>query len=96
MIEKAISIFFVNLSENLSCSNNAIIAQGVKIERPAIFGFNSGLNDLDLQLHSDSCFCSIRVGSHFLAKQLSQYNCLQVQDILNKYNVFSVVLCIVY
>ena len=80
--------FSVNLSENLSCSNNAIVAQGVKIERPAIFGFNSGLKDLDLQLHSESCLCSICVKSHYLTQQLSRYNCLKVQDTLNKYNVF--------
>ena len=80
--------FSVNLSENLSYGNNAIVAQGVKIERPAIFGFNSGLKDLDLQLHSESCLCSICVKSHYLTQQLSRYNCLKVQDILNKYNVF--------
>ena len=80
--------FSVNLSENFSCSNSTIIAQGVNIENPAIFGFNSGLTDLDLQLHSQSCFCSISIESHFLIQKLSQYNCLQVQYILENYNIF--------
>ena len=82
------NFFSVNLSEDISYSNIAIVAQGVSIERPAVFGFNSGLKDLDLQLHAESCFCSICIQSHFLAQKLSQYNCLKVQDILNKYNIF--------
>ncbi|MBT65752.1 MAG: AraC family transcriptional regulator [Synechococcus sp. NP17] len=80
--------FSVNLSENVSCSNNTIVAQGVHIEKPAILGFNSGLTDLDLQLHSESCFCSISIESHFLMQKLSQYNCLKVQYILENYNIF--------
>ena len=82
------SFFFVNLSENLSYGDRVIVAQGVNIEKPAIFGFNSGLIDLDLQLHSECCFCTISIENVFLAQKLSQYNCINVQSILDKYNIF--------
>lgn len=82
------SFFSVNLSENISYGNRVIVAQGVNIEKPAIFGFNSGLIDLDLQLHSECCFCTISVKNNFLAQKLSQYNCIKVQHILDKYNIF--------
>ena len=51
--------FSVNLSDDLS--SDSVIAQGVSIAKPAIFGFNKELKDLDLQLSTGCRFCSIVV-----------------------------------
>jgi AraC-like DNA-binding protein len=79
--------FSVNLSDDPSRDN--VMAQGVTIARPAIFGFNKELKDLDLQLSTGCRFCSIIIPELFLMAKLSEYSANNVQDILNKFNILS-------
>ena len=65
------------------------MAQGVTIARPAIFGFNKELKDLDLQLSTGCRFCSIIIPELFLMAKLSEYSANNVQDVLNKFNILS-------
>ena len=79
--------FSVNLSDDPTRDN--VVAQGVSIARPAIFGFNKELKDLDLQLSTGCRFCSIVIPEPFLMAKLSEYGATNVQDILNKFNILS-------
>ena len=79
--------FSVNLSDDPS--RDTVMAQGVSIARPAIFGFNKELKDLDLQLSTGCRFCSIVIPELFLKTKLSEYGTNNIQDILNKFNILS-------
>lgn len=79
--------FSVNLSDDPS--RDTVVAQGVSIARPAIFGFNKELKDLDLQLSTGCRFCSIVIPELFLKTKLSEYGTNNIQDILNKFNILS-------
>ena len=79
--------FSVNLSDDPIRDN--IVAQGVSIARPAIFGFNKELKDLDLQLSTGCRFCSIVIPEPIMMAKLSEYGATNVQDILNKFNILS-------
>ena len=79
--------FSVNLSDDLA--SDSVVAQGVSISRPAIFGFNKELKDLDLQLSTGCRFCSIVVPDLFLLNKLAEYGATDTQAILDKFNILS-------
>ena len=66
--------------------SNCLVAQGVSFQRPALFGFNNNLRDVDLVLPACSNMCVIAVPNHFLAKQLDGFGCFDSFDILDKFN----------
>lgn len=70
-------------------SSSSIVAQGVSLSRPAIFGFNSSLKDLDLHINSYSRLCSIVVPVKYLSFILRQYRCLDLSEFFDRYNVFT-------
>ena len=78
-------LFSVDLSSNFS--SGYIQAQGDLMSCPAMFGFNSGLKDLDLKLPSSSRICSISVPVAFLLRRLDELSCVDALEILDKYNV---------
>lgn len=80
-----------HFSLNLSCSPalDNVLAQGVSIAKPAIFGFNQDLKDLDLQFGSSCRFCSIVVPELFLNKKLIDLGCSDMQDVLGDFNILS-------
>ena len=81
-------LFSLNLSD--SPALDSIVAQGVSITKPAIFGFNENLKDLDLQLSAGCRFCSIIVPEHFLAKKMTEVGCFFVmKDILSAFNILT-------
>ena len=82
-----ITTFSVDLSA--PSLSSPIMAQGVNITRPSIFGFNSSLKDLDLHLDSCSELCSIIVSSTYLSRVFQKYNLYNLSDIFDRYNVFS-------
>ena len=80
--------FSINLSDNPL--RDCLIAQGVCITRPAIFGFNEHLKDLDLQLNAGCRFCNIVVPECFLAEKLTELGYFfDVKDILGNFNILS-------
>ncbi len=79
--------FTVDLCSEVSASK--IIAQGVSISRPAIFGFNSCLKDLDLHMNANSCLCSVVIPVDHLKSVLHLYKCSGLTDFFNDYNIFS-------
>lgn len=80
-----------HFSFNLSCNPTLdnVLAQGVSIARPAIFGFNQNLKDLDLQFSSGCRFCSIVVPELFLNKKLIDLGCFDMQGVLDDFNILS-------
>ena len=81
-------LFSLNLSD--SPALDSIVAQGVSITKPAIFGFNENLKDLDLQLSAGCRFCSIIVPEHFFAKKMTELGCFFVmKDILSAFNILT-------
>ena len=79
--------FSLNLSDDPA--RECVVAQGVSISRPAIFGFNNELKDLDLQLSTGCRFCSIIIPDLFLMNKLTEYGATNVQNILDKFNILS-------
>jgi len=79
--------FCINLSEEPFA--HKVFAQGVRIEQTAVFGFNTGLKDLDLRLDAGCRFCSITVPSSLLIQKLSQCDYAVMQNILNNFNILS-------
>ena len=67
----------IDLSFRLSSS--LVVAQGVSLSRPAIFGFNSSLKDLDLRMNSYSRLCLIVVPVKYLSFVLRQSRCLDLR-----------------
>ena len=79
--------FTIDLSARLSSS--PVMAQGVSISRPSIFGFNSLLKDLDLRINACSRLCSIVVPVQYLSSVLCQHRCLGLKEFFDDYNVFA-------
>ncbi len=80
--------FSLNLSDDPA--RESLVAQGVSITRPAIFGFNENLKDLDLQLSAGCRFCSIVVPEHFFAKRLTELGCFpDVKNTLGGFNILT-------
>ena len=80
--------FSLNLSD--SPVRDSLVAQGVSITRPAIFGFNENLKDLDLQLSAGCRFCSIVVPEHFFAKKMTEFGCFfDMKDIMSTFNILT-------
>ena len=79
--------FTIDLSSKPSSST--VVAQGVSLSRPAIFGFNASLKDLDLHMNAYSRLCSIVVPAKYLSFVLHQYRCLNLKEFFDRYNVFA-------
>ena len=56
---------------------------------PALFGFNSGVKDLDLVLPACSSMCAIAMSDDFLLTQLEDFACLAALETLEKFNVLA-------
>ena len=80
-------LFSVDLNANVS--SEYIEAQGVSITRPAVFGFNSQLKDLDLKLPSSSLMCSIVVPIEQIISRADELLRSDILDLLNSFNVVS-------
>ena len=80
-------VFSIDLSEVIS--SDFIQAQGVTLTRPALFGFNANLKDLDLVLPSGSQMCTIVLDDDFLVGQVQSYGCVEVLETLDQFNVLS-------
>ena len=79
--------FTIDLSPRLS--SLPVTAQGVSISRPAIFGFNSALKDLDLHMNACSRLCSIVVPVHYFSSLLYQHRCSSLKEFFDDYNVYA-------
>ena len=80
-------IFSLDLSP--TSPNHCIRAQGISLTRPALFGFNSNLKDMDLVLPACSSMCAIVVSDCFLLSQLQGLGCVEVLEILERFNVLA-------
>lgn len=80
-------IFSIDLSEAIY--SDFIRAQGVALTRPALFGFNANLKDLDLVLPAGSQMCAITLQDDFLLGQMKRLACEDVLEILDQFNVLS-------
>ena len=69
--------------------SHCIRAQGVSLTRSALFGFNNNLTDMDLVLPVCSDMCAIAVSDNFFLNQLQRFNCLEVLDTLERFNVLA-------
>ena len=70
-------------------SSDCIRAQGVTLTRPALFGFNANLKDLDLLLPAGSQMCSIALQDKYLLSQVQRLACVEVLETLDQFNVLS-------
>ena len=80
-------IFAIDLT--LPSPSDCIQAQGISLTRPALFGFNSGVKDMDLVLPSCSSMCAIAMSDDFLLTQLEGLGCLAALETLEKFNVLA-------
>jgi AraC-like DNA-binding protein len=80
-------MFSLDLSP--STPTECIQAQGVSLTRPALFGFNYNLKDLDLVLPACSNMCVIALSDKFFLSQLENLTCLDVLETLDKFNVLA-------
>ena len=80
-------IFAIDLT--LPSPSDCIQAQGVSLTRPALFGFNSGVKDMDLVLPACSSMCAIAMSDDFLLTQLEDFACLAALETLEKFNVLA-------
>jgi len=80
-------IFSIDLSHGIS--PDFIQAQGVTLARPALFGFNANLKDLDLVLPAGSQMCAIALQDDFLTGQMQRLACDEVMETLDHFNVLS-------
>ena len=80
-------IFSIDLSQ--AFSSDFIQAQGVVLTRPALFGFNANLKDLDLVLPAGSQMCAIALQDDFLLGQMQRLACEEVLETLDQFNVLS-------
>ena len=69
--------------------SNCIQAQGISLTRPALFGFNSNLKDMDLVLPACSRMCAIAVSESFLLSQLQGLECDEALETLDRFNVLA-------
>lgn len=79
------TLFSIKLSLTKNPSS-CIEAQGISLQRPALFGFNNNLKDVDLILPAYSNLCIIAIPNFFLAKQLECFGCLDTLEILDRFN----------
>ena len=80
--------FSLNLSD--SPARDSLVAQGVSISRPAVFGFNENLKDLDLQLSAGCRFCSIVVPQNFFSKKLIELGIFfDMKEVLTTFNILT-------
>jgi AraC family ethanolamine operon transcriptional activator len=80
-------VFSIDLSSGIS--SDCIRAQGVTLTRPALFGFNANLKDLDLVLPAGSQMCAIALQDDFLLGQMKSLACEEVLETLDQFNVLS-------
>ena len=80
-------VFSIDLSKVIS--SDFIQAQGVTLTRPALFGFNANLKDLDLVLPSGSQMCTVVLDDNFLVGQVQSFGCVEVLETLDQFNVLS-------
>ena len=57
--------------------------------RPALFGFNANLKDLDLVLPAGSQLCTVVLQDDFLLAQVQRLACEEVLEIVDQFNVLS-------
>ena len=70
-----------------SSSSDCLKAQGVSLSRAALFGFNSGLSDMDLLLPASSHMCCVAIPVDLLIKRLKKLNCTYLQEVVDNFNV---------
>ena len=80
-------IFSIDLSDALY--SDFIQAQGIALTRPALFGFNANLKDLDLVLPAGRQMCAIALQDDFLLGQMQRLACEEVLETLDQFNVLS-------
>ena len=80
-------VFSIDLSEVIS--SDFIQAQGIALTRPALFGFNANLKDLDLVLPAGSQLCTVVLQDDFLLAQVQRLACEEVLEIIDQFNVLS-------
>ena len=80
-------VFSIDLSEVIS--SDFIQAQGIALTRPALFGFNDNLKDLDLVLPAGSQLCTVVLQDDFLLAQVQRLACEEVLEIVDQFNVLS-------
>ena len=80
-------VFSIDLSEVIS--SDFIHAQGIALTRPALFGFNANLKDLDLVLPAGSQLCTVVLQDDFLLAQVQRLACEEVLEIIDQFNVLS-------
>ena len=80
-------VFSIDLSEVIS--SDFIQAQGIALTRPALFGFNANLKDLDLVLPAGSQLCTVVLQDDFLLAQVQRLACEEVLEIVDQFNVLS-------
>ena len=80
-------VFSIDLSEVIS--SDFIQAQGIALTRPALFGFNANLKDLDLVLPAGSQLCTVVLQDDFLLAQVQRLACDEVLEIVDQFNVIS-------
>ena len=78
-------LFSIDLQH--SSANDCLKAQGVSLSRAALFGFNSGLSDMDLLLPASSNMCCVAIPAKFLIKRLEKLNCTELQEVLDNFNI---------
>ena len=78
-------LFSIDLQH--SSSNDSLKAQGVSLSRAALFGFNSGLSQMDLLLPASSHMCCVAIPFNFFIKRLEKLNCTDLQEVVDNYNV---------
>ena len=94
-VDQALAIFADRSSENIlfsidiqhSSSSDCLKAQGVSLSRAALFGFNSGLSDMDLLLPASSHMCCVDIPVDLLIKRLKKLNCTYLQEVVDNFNV---------
>ena len=82
-----VRVFSIDLSPFFY--SDYIQAQGISLTRPALFGFNYNLKDMDLVLPASSSMCAIAVSDCFFTGQLKRFNCIEAFDTLEHFNVLS-------
>ena len=80
-------VFSIDLSEVIS--SDFIQAQGIALTRPALFGFNANLKDLDLVLPAGSQLCTVVLQDDFLLAQVQRLACEEALEIIDQFNVLS-------
>ena len=96
-LDKPVSIYadrlpgnvFFSVDLSLGSFADHIRAQGVSLSRKALFGFNSGLKDLDLLLPSSAKMCTIAVPCDLLDGLFLSRNFPEARQFLAQFNVLA-------